>query len=674
MNTIYTPLSFAIRPQLLQPGPEQLPLSLRGDATTPLKDISWLHQLMEWKRLYQPPKQTPLSSRLPVSTKVASLFSGRPGMGEGNSVREFGKIVPLLWSLENEEAAGLMTQWLTHPARAMENNLFVRSAEEAEHYARHFTGRGLEVRYAAIPAEILPNSKIEIGTFQQPTPQMYWVTANACSTSVPQWLEIFVKQPNSLRLHSFHETPAQFTIDVPGYKTTTLNLQSNGKGFSFSWEISTEKKSEVAAKLSGFIPNPPPQGERWIAQGEDLITRGDHVKKGLSRRSFQKVIALLYRMGVDQLNVPAKSSLMAAVCDFENEGVRHAALVSFTAYIDDKKIELSKAKMEEIQNIRHAWEILEFEDDTGSLVGRPFLASYVKQNEGISLRFCLDPNYTGWERLFQRQLTLQRAGAAAQIDPESEMETPPDIMKLLRNKMAELMKEPSLDAQSVMHDIGLRLARAVEQASRDRDHDTLTGLFNRRALFRHEPMLIQTSSINTPHYVLVVDIDHFKKVNDKHGHLMGDEVLRKIGEIANRVFRQTERRSPDIAARYGGEEFVFVFPETTLDGARRASERFMEEVKKEIFRAPSGESFQITLSGGLARFHVEKINGDPRAFNPFAEDTTHLEGPLTLAIGRADHMLYEAKEGGRDRIRFDDSIPVKPEGPASTAPAKEPRG
>jgi diguanylate cyclase (GGDEF)-like protein len=156
--------------------------------------------------------------------------------------------------------------------------------------------------------------------------------------------------------------------------------------------------------------------------------------------------------------------------------------------------------------------------------------------------------------------------------------------------------------------------------------DSLTGLYNRKHLMESLSGEINRSSrYERPFSLLIIDIDHFKKFNDKYGHLAGDEVLRKMGH----VFRQSIR-SCDYAARYGGEEFIILMPEIGQDEGVKAAERIRGSVAKEKIDA-NGHPVTVTISVGVA------------AFPKHGEDAQAI-------ISKADAALYKAKKGGRDRV------------------------
>ncbi|MDH5588550.1 MAG: diguanylate cyclase [Gemmatimonadota bacterium] len=152
--------------------------------------------------------------------------------------------------------------------------------------------------------------------------------------------------------------------------------------------------------------------------------------------------------------------------------------------------------------------------------------------------------------------------------------------------------------------------------------DVLTGLFNRRHIMdEFEEEIRRATRHERPFAVLLCDVDHFKQYNDTHGHLAGDRVLSRVGEVIEDVLRGI-----DIGARYGGEEFMILLPESDLDGAVEAAERLRERIRTEEF--PGGT---VTVSIGAAVF-------------PEHGDTSN------KIISAADAALYRAKRAGRDRV------------------------
>ena len=163
--------------------------------------------------------------------------------------------------------------------------------------------------------------------------------------------------------------------------------------------------------------------------------------------------------------------------------------------------------------------------------------------------------------------------------------------------------------------------------------DMLTGWNNRRYLIvRLGEELARARRDRTGIVCLMLDIDHFKRVNDTWGHAAGDAVLR---ELATRI--ESQVRASDVAARFGGEEFIVLLPNTEVASARRLAERIRAAISRTPFELPNGESVMVTVSIGISEVC------------PRAEDRD-LKTVGDSLIARADVALYAAKSAGRDRI------------------------
>jgi two-component system cell cycle response regulator len=156
--------------------------------------------------------------------------------------------------------------------------------------------------------------------------------------------------------------------------------------------------------------------------------------------------------------------------------------------------------------------------------------------------------------------------------------------------------------------------------------DQLTGLHNRRYMTTQLAALVKRAGMGgDPVSTLLMDIDHFKKINDSFGHDVGDEVLREFAvRLASNV------RAVDLPCRYGGEEFTVIMPDTRIEDAARIAERIRRHVAGSPFRVSGGELLSVTISIGVA-----STRGD---------DT-----PETL-LKRADNAVYAAKAGGRNMV------------------------
>jgi two-component system cell cycle response regulator len=167
-----------------------------------------------------------------------------------------------------------------------------------------------------------------------------------------------------------------------------------------------------------------------------------------------------------------------------------------------------------------------------------------------------------------------------------------------------------------------------EQLRHLAETDPLTNCFNRRALMQKlEQEMDRAARYATMLTGMMIDIDNFKQINDTHGHLVGDRVLKQLATLLKR-----EQRSVDIVARYGGEEFVVLLPETTSAESRNFAERILGRVATHDFGDP-GKPVRVTISIGIASYPDERVT----------------DGESLLKL--ADNHLYRAKNDGRNRFR-----------------------
>ena len=157
--------------------------------------------------------------------------------------------------------------------------------------------------------------------------------------------------------------------------------------------------------------------------------------------------------------------------------------------------------------------------------------------------------------------------------------------------------------------------------------DSLTGLYNRRYMASHLETLLHQSVSQRDTSVLILDLDHFKQVNDTYGHQAGDDVLREIG---NRIVRNI--RGIDMACRYGGEEFVVLMPDTELGSAEVVASRLLQAIGGKTIATKTAGDLTVTCSIGC----TASVAGDT----------------AETLLKRADDALYEAKNGGRNRIVY----------------------
>ena len=179
----------------------------------------------------------------------------------------------------------------------------------------------------------------------------------------------------------------------------------------------------------------------------------------------------------------------------------------------------------------------------------------------------------------------------------------------------------------------MRLVRRLEHLSH---HDALTGLLNRRAieyLLDREDQRLQR--FGDPYSVILADIDHFKRINDRLGHAAGDAVLCAVARTL-----QSKAREVDRVARYGGEEFCILLPHTLHEGAQQAAERLREAIH--LINVPwNDEVITVTISAGVA---CANAPGEP----------------LRALMSRSDEALYQAKAEGRNRVVMSADRPRRP--------------
>ncbi len=197
------------------------------------------------------------------------------------------------------------------------------------------------------------------------------------------------------------------------------------------------------------------------------------------------------------------------------------------------------------------------------------------------------------------------------------------------------LSKSSLSKENLVKTIDSALAkwRQIQQAKANQEElerlanlDSLTGLYNRRViLHRLNERIKYTRRYGDELSLIMLDIDHFKKVNDQYGHLIGDGVLEEIAVSVQRSIRDT-----DVVGRYGGEEFIIILLKTGLSSALDVAERVRKAIEAAEMKDSEGNVFSVTVSEGVS------------SYKP-AEDERSL-------ISRVDDALYRAKENGRNRV------------------------
>ena len=220
-----------------------------------------------------------------------------------------------------------------------------------------------------------------------------------------------------------------------------------------------------------------------------------------------------------------------------------------------------------------------------------------------------------------------------------------------RSSLKEMIEEVILDTRKVEQSSseltqqlekskqeGNELRLKLEEAEREATRDVLTGLYNRK-YFNKAIQALQDhyKEEGAPFSVIMMDIDHFKKINDTHGHKVGDSVLEFIGQTMTGSVK-----GRDVPARYGGEEFIVLLPATPFEGACKLAESLREQISSKTLKVTKTQTTigVVTVSCGVAEVR---------------EDDT-----VDTVVDRADKALYLAKRSGRNKVMSEKDLPAEP--------------
>jgi diguanylate cyclase (GGDEF)-like protein len=246
----------------------------------------------------------------------------------------------------------------------------------------------------------------------------------------------------------------------------------------------------------------------------------------------------------------------------------------------------------------------------------------------------------GWWMTRRLTESLKRLALLAQaVDAESRTVELPllfgniEVERLSRAMigMTQRLREANTVLEQRVQSRTAALERANAELAQLAQHDPLTGVLNRRGLDQRATLTAASAKRSgAPVSVLVFDADHFKRINDVHGHDVGDEVLRHLSQTLGSRLREV-----DILARTGGEEFAALLPDTDSSGACRVAAAMVALVAARPLRSVG----QITISCGVTEWQVDRE-------------------PLREALARADAALYAAKQAGRNGYQLQDAPPL----------------
>lgn len=220
-------------------------------------------------------------------------------------------------------------------------------------------------------------------------------------------------------------------------------------------------------------------------------------------------------------------------------------------------------------------------------------------------------------------IDIKRVARALEIGAHDYIMRPLDNNELLARVRTQVRRKRYQDRLRNNYEESLSLALT----------DALTGLYNRRYLMAHLEKLIEKNMATKKSLcVMMLDIDHFKNINDQNGHDVGDDVLQVF---ANRVKRNL--RSVDMVARYGGEEFCVVLPDVSLETAMQVAERVRKDICAETFKVGKDGEKELAVTVSIGAVLIEKEFMLPKD-----------------ALKKADDELYKSKENGRNRVYFAD--------------------
>jgi len=224
---------------------------------------------------------------------------------------------------------------------------------------------------------------------------------------------------------------------------------------------------------------------------------------------------------------------------------------------------------------------------------------------------------------------------------------------MTHNEMLEAVASEILGAGGVIGGMEARLIwRMISNMKETRDelhyqasHDELTHLYNRRYIMKQlQQGVSQALRYRHPYAVVMLDLDHFKLVNDEYGHAVGDTVLSTMASVLNDSMRDS-----DIAGRWGGEEFLVLLPHTNLDGARIAAEQWLKRIVSTPIVIAGDQTIHVSFSAGIAMVPFGTQRPELSRQHAATQQSS-TQATVEALLHLADQRMYVAKESGRSRV------------------------
>ncbi len=400
----------------------------------------------------------------------------------------------------------------------------------------------------------------------------------------------------------------------------TLDAHARQSSLERLPHLGDDEIGEIGRAVNDLLASLTSLEVRMIEQGQELrSTREELVlKRALSLKSAELEQRLRERaLLFDIVRASASERELDAVLD-DIAGRLGAALDLRECLLFLADPEMRRLTLRAAYGFEKPGELLErivlFDEDAlGSVANsaKPLIVDDLEALEGMSM----------WE-------PIPRQGSIA-VFPISHLGKVTGVMAASRPEPRAFSDSETGLLEAIGDQLGLaiRHTQLFDELRRGSQHDDLTGLGNRRLLrIRLQDELLRAERFGQPVSVLAIDIDHFKALNDRHGHPTGDASLRKLAGLMTRNLRRI-----DTIARTGGEEFVVLLPRTTLAEAEQVGDKLRSLV--ELTEFPGGErqpGGALTISVGVASLRPEETGAD--------------------LLARADTALYEAKDRGRNCV------------------------